>query len=72
MARKLALIILIHECDEELCHLDNASQEGWLAEQIQSNKRIAWNWKLHRVRVVDLIGKEQPLPWSVFDEDESP
>ena len=60
MGKKLAMVILIHECDEDPCHLNNDFQESWIRKNIDSDEKLRWNWRLHNVRVVDLKGDISP------------
>ena len=63
MARKIALVILSHECEEDPCHVNNATQEGWIRKHIQELEKLKWNWELNKVRVVDLKGEESIRSW---------
>lgn len=55
MSKKVAAIILVHECDENPCHLTNEVQVDWIKQLLPLNK-LEWNWKLHDVKVYDVKG----------------
>lgn len=57
MAKKIVSIILIHECDEDPCHLNNENQSKWIKENLPLNK-LEWNWKLFALKVYDIRGVE--------------
>lgn len=67
MAKKLAVVVLQHTCDENPCHLDNTSQAKWLEGAIPLDK-IKWNWNLYKITVYDLTGKDGPDVVSEFLE----
>ena len=67
MGRKIAMVTLIHECDEDPCHLNNDIQESWIRKNLDSNGKLKWNWHLHKVRVVDIQGDESPSPLFEID-----
>ncbi|MCS7116296.1 MAG: hypothetical protein RMJ31_00975 [Nitrososphaerota archaeon] len=54
MGKKIAIITLIHQCDENPCHLDNRAQEEWI-KRLMPIEKLSWNWKLHTIRVVDIV-----------------
>ena len=58
MGKKIAILVLIHECDEDICHLKNDVQESWIRKSIESDEKLKWNWRLHNVRVLDLKSDE--------------
>ncbi len=67
MAKKIAVVVLQHTCDENPCHLENESQSKWLQGMLPLEK-IKWNWNLYKVTVYDLAGKEGPDVVSEFLE----
>ncbi|MBI2183653.1 MAG: hypothetical protein HYU39_01710 [Thaumarchaeota archaeon] len=58
MGRKIATVILMHDCDENPCHLDNESQIKWIRQNLPISK-LEWNWKLFAVKVYDVGGSEE-------------
>jgi hypothetical protein len=58
LARKLAVITLEHQCAEDPCHLQNDAQATWLEQQLRQIAPLTWNWRISRVRVVDVVGED--------------
>jgi hypothetical protein len=53
MSKKIAIITLIHTCNENPCHLSNEGQAKWIEEQIKRTN-LGWNWKILRIWVGDV------------------
>lgn len=53
MAKKIANIVITHECEEQPCHLNNEEQTTWLEKTLPKEK-LGWNWKLVDIKVFDV------------------
>ena len=58
MARKIATIVLIHDCEDDPCHLDSDNQAKWIKGLLPLD-RLEWNWKLMNIKVIDVKGIEK-------------
>ncbi len=58
MAKKIATIMLIHDCNENPCHLDNENQANWIKQHLPLSK-LEWNWKFFQLKIYDVQGSEE-------------
>jgi len=67
MGRKVATIVLVHDCDEDPCHLESGSQAKWIKQLLPLGK-LEWNWKLLDIKVYDVRTVEDVSVTSALEE----